>query len=249
MSCCCFYRDDQFDEAADDEWVFGTVRETKPSTRGAVSAAESSQPPAPLSAVSPVNHMEVSAPSPTPVAPQNEKLQRLSGGETDPKNVGVEPKSMVEEEKENKMEDSSRHPSDANRLSNGIDSRPPQGEPVAVISNHSPRTSIHAADDSRQPDLSSTLPNGLGPTDQQVATMGEPSQNVAVGDDGGVARRHDSISEHTKELDELLKRSSVTSVMSDTQEEGALGAEFERIGGSSSGSDEDSGGRRMNVVS
>ena len=256
-----FSRDEQFDDNEDAKgWDFPTIREKEPATRGALPNMENSQSPALLSSVAVINHTEEArTPSPIGNGQQEERyFQRESEKELE-RRRRVE-QDRAEEEKENKLVDSfkgenpSRHSAESNRLSNGIDSKPPSSDPMAVISNHSPHTSMFTADDGHPSttlgtDLSSTLQNGLGPlsAEQEVATSGEPSHDVLVGD----SHRHDSISEHTRELDDYLKRSSAISVLSDTQEENAMyRGEFERVGGgSSSGSDEESGSRGISAVS
>ena len=245
LSFLCIHtcRNDQQEEGDDDEWVFGTVRNAIPAPRGAISTVEASQPPAaPLSSTAQMNHAEVSSPVPTGNGRQQESELKPAGSNLEQRNTRVEVAS-AEEEKENTLEGSARHftESESNRLSNGIDSRPPAGEPMAVISNHSPRASALSEENNGL-----ALPNGLGTTGQEVATSGEPSRDLSV-DDTGISMRHESISEHTKELDELLKRTSVTSVLSTDNQE--LGGAFERIGGSSSSSDEEVTSRGLALVS
>lgn len=131
---------------------------------------------------------------------------------------------------------------ESNRLSNGLDPHLAAAAPVTpnVTTNHSPRSSV--LQESRLSTLSNDsnssrpLSNGL-PTEQEMTSTGEESSMQPVGDDA-VRHRHEtvkSITEETRELDDYLSRSSVTSVFTENQVsnmEASINVEgFERVGG------------------
>ncbi len=163
--------------------------------------------------------------------------------------------SNGEEEEGNKTSSSSS--SESNRLSNGLEAHQDSAGAVGTTSL-SPRSSA-LQDNTRLSSLSTSSSSSSGSngyrlsTEQEVATSGEASMEIV--DESVGTNRHEnvkSISEETRELDEFLNRSSVTSVLTDSQissldssishqEEGGGGGEgeeFERIvGGGSSEED------------
>lgn len=121
------------------------------------------------------------------------------------------------------------------RLSNGL-------EPHTMPTDHSPPSST--LQDCRLSTLStesnSSLSNGVVfPTEQELSSAGEESSMGTV-EDSETRHRHESaksVTEETRELDEFLNRSSVTSVLAESQlsriETSLHAKEFERVGGSS----------------
>ena len=189
------------------------MREAEPPKRGSI--LEASQKPKeasqPLKESSQNHVSELPAASATPITQQQvEKTEEEGSGA---------------KEKE----------SETHRLSNGHVSPPP---PAA---SHSPPSAT--LQDCRLSTLSnesnsSALSNGSAfRTEQERSSMGEESSMEVVG--GSHTRgRHESaksVSEETRELDELLNRSSVTSVLTDSQVGGASmdAKEFEHVGGAS----------------
>ena len=160
--------------------------------------------------------------------------------------VSAAPNATVGEQvvgKKEEEEEGEQAGGEANRLSNGLDPHLAAAAPVApnVTTNHSPRSSL--LQESRLSTLSNDsnssrpLSNGL-PTEQEVTSTGEESSMETVVDDSVVRHRHESaksITEETRELDDYLNRSSVTSVLTDSQVssmEASIHVEgFERIGG------------------
>lgn len=148
----------------------------------------------------------------------------------------------------------------SNRLSNGLDPHQAAAAPVAptVVTNHSPRSS--ALQETRLSTLSTDsnpgpLLNGL-PMEQELASTGEQSSMEQVVDESAVRNRHrivQSVTEETRELDDYLNRSSVTSVLTESQifgiEASAHAEGFERIGGGSSEEDLEGGASSLEVRS
>ena len=152
------------------------------------------------------------------------------------------------------------------RLSNGLDSHLPASIPVvpmadppdppmvpdspasaadpALATSDSPRSS--ALEESRLSTLSDDkpVPNGL-PTEQELTSSGEESSMEAVADHKAGDRHLSviSISEETRELDDYLNRSSVTSVLTDSQiATMQTSGDFERLGSGASEDDLERGG-------
>lgn len=199
------------------------MRESEPPKRTTILVSSPQKPPTevfqPLQEISQNYVNEVSAPSAS-----------LEGGLI---------QGDLEEDVEGEGEKEGRRSlGDTQRLSNGLDphqasSAVPLVAPMTtttVSTNHSPRSS--ALQESRPPTTLSDTPsspapsspalppNGL-PTEQELTSAGEGSSSrEVVVDDSVVRNRHESvrsISEETRELDDYLNRSSVTSVLTDSQ--------------------------------
>lgn len=135
---------------------------------------------------------------------------------------------------------------ESNRLSNGLDPHVSAVAPT-VTTNHSPRSS--ALQESRLSTLSndsnsSPFENGL--QTEEVTSAGEESSMEPVVDDSAARHRHTSarsVTEETRELDDYLNRSSVTSVLTESQiismETSARAEGFERVGGGASREEEE----------
>lgn len=127
---------------------------------------------------------------------------------------------------------------EGNRLSNGLD--PHQVAAAAVVTtNHSPRSSARLSALSTNSNTSLDLP-----TEKELSTTGEES-SMEVVNDSESRQRHESarsISEETRELDEFLNRSSVTSVLTESQISSMSTdihhQQFERIGEGGASSEE-----------
>lgn len=236
-------RDDQFDDD-DASWNFeiGTVRESKPATRGLVPNMAEFPPPMAPTPEQPLNYAE-KMPASSAIGGNFRQLEQEVEEE---KRVGEGKRGEESKEDESLLQNSAG----SNRLSNGLDSKS-TSDSMTVLPNHSPRSSSLSQDirlSTLSTDLNPSLPNGLGNSaEQEVATTGESSREVVVEDSMGI-NRHESISEHTRELDEFLSRSSV---VGDSRPNSILCPEefetFETIG---SGSDEDveGGNRRSDTV-
>ena len=192
-----------------------------------------SPPPVASTSVQPLNHA-VKLPAPSTIGGNIRQLEqdyRISEEEAEGRGEKV-----VEVENKEEVESSPRNSTASNRLSNGLDSKSltATSDSAPVLPNHSPRSSSVSQDirlSTLSADLNSSLPNGLEHSaEQEVATAGEPSVGGALEDSFG-ASRHVSISEHTRELDEFLNRSSMNSLlMDDSQLENILShREFEKI--------------------
>lgn len=212
-------RQDEFEDQ-NPEWDFHlTVREAEPPQRPSIletsqkSAAEATKPAQPLKEQNYVN--EVSA---APSAAVGVGKKELQAGES-------------------------------NRLSNGLDQHLSAVAPIAVptvTTNHSPRSSALLQENrlSTLSNDSNSTPFANGLLTEELTSAGEESSMEPVVDDSAARYRHESaksITEETRELDDYLNRTSVTSVLTESQiismETSARNEGFERVGGVASRED------------
>lgn len=149
---------------------------------------------------------------------------------------------------------------DSNRLSNGLEPHQAATTDNVVTTTHSPRTSAlresHLSTLSNESN-SSVLSNGVGfSVEQEVSSTGEES-SMEVVEDSEARSRHKSarsITEETRELDEFLNRSSVTSILTDSQVSSMdtnlqSATAFERVGSGSGEEDLEGEVVEANMVS
>ena len=211
-----FCRNSQYEDDELSQWDFHlTVREAEPTPRSTI--LETAQKP-----------IELNHPVKDPT-PQNHMVEVLTSSSAGSSSGQQQEGSLT---------------SESNRLSNGV------SEPNMIAAGTASiiDTSL-ALQDARLSTLSTesntSLSNGFNfSVEDKVATSGESSTETVVDTSSVSHNRHESIksiSEETRELDEFLNRSSVTSVLTESQVSSIQGSSsheaYERVG---SGGEEDS---------